>query len=101
VRAVEAAKRYGPADPHLMDTLGWIYVKQGRPEKAIRLLRLVAAQEGGRFPALHYHLAEAYLLLDRPKDAERELKAALQMRGPFTQRKAAEDRLKQIQSESG
>jgi len=97
--AVEAAKKFGPPDAHLMDTLGWIHVKKGEHEKAVRILVLVAGQRGKKFPSLHYHLAEAYFHLDRLVEAERELKTALAMDGPFAQRAAAEARLKQIKSQ--
>ena len=76
VALAETAYRQTPADPHVMDTLGWIYLKKGLPQRALPLLQTSA----GRLPndaVVHYHLGLAYYRLGNTDMARRELHRAL------------------------
>jgi tetratricopeptide (TPR) repeat protein len=46
-------------DPAFLDTLGWVYVKMGQGEEAVRLLRQVVEKIPGQ-PVFNYHLGMAY-----------------------------------------
>ena len=47
-----------PADPHVLDTMGWILFKRGSIDKAVKLLKLSAAQLP-ESPSVQYHLGMA------------------------------------------
>ena len=71
-RAAEGA----PTWPIGLDTLGWILVTEGEPEKGLRLLRDAHARAAGN-PLIHYHLAGALSELGRNRESLIELDAIL------------------------
>jgi len=78
----QAARKRLPRDPHVADTLGWLYYKKGLVKQAFPLL-----EESGQGlttdPVVHYHLGLAYDRLGRSEMAKRELHKALDLKQEF------------------
>ncbi len=55
----EKARELDPANPHMADTLGWIYYRKGMYSAAIKQMETGAAQDQGN-AVIKYHLAMAY-----------------------------------------
>jgi putative PEP-CTERM system TPR-repeat lipoprotein len=92
-RAYELA----PKDPNVADTLGWIMVKTGAdPQEGVRLLETAARANRGS-AGIRYHLAEAYVAVNRPEDGLKTVKEALQL-GDFRDRADAQALLKKLES---
>ena len=84
-RAVSIAERAYSLAPNVaatIDTLGWILVQQGNPERGLPLLREAHAR-ASRESAVRYHLAVALNQLGRVDEARTELEAALEGGGNF------------------
>lgn len=64
-----------PNSPIYLDTLGWIYYRQGRYQQAVQLLEQ-AVQDAPREPELRYHLGMAYWRRGRLPEARVELRKA-------------------------
>jgi tetratricopeptide (TPR) repeat protein len=80
--ALEAAQQAYALDgenPNVLDTLGWLYLKQGLSERSISLLE-EAHMRAPTLDAAQLHLALAYRANGRPERA-RELLEALRARG--------------------
>lgn len=69
--ALEVAQQaYGVADsnPDVIDTLGWLYLESGLPERSVGLLER-ALESAPTDPTIQYHLALAYTRTGRSADA--------------------------------
>jgi tetratricopeptide (TPR) repeat protein len=66
-----------PGDAEIIDTLGWAYVRNGRPDLAEPNLRTALAALGDE-PTVLYHLGIALAALGRKQDAIAALQAAEQ-----------------------
>lgn len=64
-----------PNNPIYLDTLGWIYFRQGRYQQAVQLLEQ-AVQDAPQEPELRYHLGMAYWMRGRLPEARVELRKA-------------------------
>ncbi|GIV15839.1 MAG: hypothetical protein KatS3mg022_1274 [Armatimonadota bacterium] len=64
-----------PNNPVYLDTLGWIYYRQGRYPQAVQLLEQ-AVQDAPQEPELRYHLGMAYWKRGRLPEARVELRKA-------------------------
>ncbi|PYM36300.1 MAG: hypothetical protein DME17_10335 [Candidatus Rokuibacteriota bacterium] len=60
LQLAQTAKQLAPDDPHISDTLGWIFYKRGLYHRAVGLLRESAARLDDR-PEVQYHLGLASL----------------------------------------
>ena len=78
MRAVNAA----PNDPLILDTVGWLLVRQGKAEEGLSRLRDAHSRAASN-PEIRHHIAVALVALARPDEARRELRAALQSPVPF------------------
>ena len=90
--ALEHARRalaLAPGDPLILDTVGWLTVKDGALEEGVRLLR-EARLRMPEHPEIRYHLAYALVGLGRRDEALRELGAALESQAAFNGRNDAE-----------
>ena len=76
VPLLEQAVQAAPEDPAVLFLLATVRDDRGETEKA-RDLYLKARAAGSTNPRLPVYLAEAYLKLRQPKEAERELRAVL------------------------
>ena len=82
-RALELVQRFeGSQQPAYLDTLGWVQLKNGRPDQAVRNLE-AAMDKIGQSPELQYHLGMAYLEHGRLDEAKTQLSSALAADQPF------------------
>ncbi len=76
-RAYDGMSKSGAVEPLILDTHGWILVLSGQVQQGVLLLRDAADRMA--VPEIRYHLSEAYLRLDRPVDAQREITTAREL----------------------
>jgi tetratricopeptide (TPR) repeat protein len=69
-------------NPFFIDTLGWVHLKLGHQEEAIRVMQL-AVQRAPAHPVLNYHLGAAYAKSGRDKEARGYLEKALSAEQTF------------------
>lgn len=72
----ETVARKFPAEPGVLDTLGWVYAKRGLDQSAIRILGALV-KKYPKEPAYHYHLGVVLLDAKQTSAGKRELLAAL------------------------
>src|ERR1043165_6107853 len=58
-----------PEDPAFIDSLGWLYYKQGKFNDAAVALEKAISLPGGASPEVIRHLGDALYRLDRPREA--------------------------------
>lgn len=76
VPVAERALAAAPGNPMVIDTLGWVLLRNGQNDRALQLLR-DARLRNPADPAIRYHLAEALVKAGRTAEARTELTAAL------------------------
>jgi putative PEP-CTERM system TPR-repeat lipoprotein len=93
----ERAFEIAPKSPSVMDTLGWILVNEGEPERGLRLLRkaTAAAPKQGD---IHFHMAAALHRNGQTDKARRQLEALLGSDVEFSKRKEARDLLRRLRA---
>jgi Flp pilus assembly protein TadD len=69
-------------DPHISDTLGWVYYKKNVYSRAVTYLQ-EASEKAPNNPAIRYHLGMAYLKNGDKGKAKKELKKALDLSPEF------------------
>jgi len=79
--------------PEVMDTVGWIFVQNGKQEKGLNLLQ-DAAVHAPHMAQIRIHLAEALARLGRKDEARTELERLLKEQKSFAERDKAELLLK-------
>jgi len=82
-------------NPLFLDTLGWVYVKMGRFEEGVRVLRKIEDGIPDR-PILYYHLGMAYYKTGDGKKARHYLAKAVKTSKPFPGLEEARTTLAQI-----
>ncbi|MBI4715761.1 MAG: tetratricopeptide repeat protein, partial [Nitrospirae bacterium] len=77
-RALELTREFEKtvSNPLFLDTLGWVYVKMGQNEEALRVLRKAVKQVPGH-PELNYHLGMACYQSGKTVEARDYLNRAL------------------------
>jgi tetratricopeptide (TPR) repeat protein len=88
----QQAKKIQPDNPHINDTLAWIYYKQGLYPTAVLLLEPTVAANP-KNPAFQYHLGMVYLNAGRQEQGRRTLQAALRAGLGSDEAKAAREAL--------
>ncbi len=78
----ERAFKLAPADPLVLDTLGWILAQKGQTDAALKHLR-EARLRSPQNPEIRYHLAWVLAKTGRKSEALQELDAALQPERTF------------------
>ncbi|MBL8468875.1 XrtA/PEP-CTERM system TPR-repeat protein PrsT [Methyloversatilis discipulorum] len=76
-QTAERAFKLAPADPLVLDTLGWILAQKGQTDAALKHLR-EARLRSPQNPEVRYHLAWVLAKTGRAAEAVQELDAALQ-----------------------
>ena len=71
----EKAYRLAPEDASINDTLGWVLLSSGKPDKALQYLR-EARLRNPQSAEIRYHLASALAQLGKRDEARRELEPA-------------------------
>lgn len=79
---VEKGLVIAPKSASLVDTKGWILVKQGQHEAALTLLRQAYSLDSND-PSIRYHLAYTLHKMNRTDEAKKELKQAFALDIPF------------------
>jgi tetratricopeptide (TPR) repeat protein len=74
----QQAKKQRPDDPHINDTLAWIYYKKGLYQSAVGLLESAVAKSA-KDPGYQFHLGMVYLALGKQEQGRRTLQAALRV----------------------
>ncbi len=92
----ERAFKLAPADPLVLDTLGWILAQKGQTDAALKHLR-EARLRSPQNPEIRYHLAWVLAKTGRKAEALQELDAALQPGRTFPDA----DQAKALRSELG
>lgn len=82
LQLAQSARQAEPADPHISDTLGWIYYKRGLYRRAVALLE-DSAQKLPDSAVIHYHLGMTYYRLADNEAARQALSRALALDGAF------------------
>ena len=78
----QKAKEQVPDDPHISDTLGWIYYKKNVPGRAVAYLK-EAAEKLPNQALVRYHLGMAYHKNGNRDLAKKELAEALKIDPKF------------------
>lgn len=91
------ANRLAPLSPQIMDTYGWLLVRDHRAARALPLLKKAAGEMRGT-PQIQYHFAQALADTGQRQKAASVLEAALGKNKNFAQKAAAEALLKQVKA---
>lgn len=95
LKLVEQAADLNPSDGHITDSVGWVYFKMGKIEKAINVLNKALRQETDE-PTILEHLGDVYLAVKNKKLSRQYYERSLQILQKIPSRVPDED--KQIQS---
>lgn len=95
VQTAESAFALAPADPQVMDTLGWIVLEKGDVSRAVDLLTK-AADASPQSDTIQYHLAVATNKSGDKARARRQLERLLASKKAFPQRAEAEALLRTL-----
>lgn len=95
LKFVEEASDLNPADGHITDSVGWVYFKMGKIDKAIKILNKALRQEPDE-PTILEHLGAVYLAIKNKKLSRQYYERSLNMLQKIPSRMPDED--KQIQS---
>jgi putative PEP-CTERM system TPR-repeat lipoprotein len=88
----QQAHRAAPANPGVLDTLGWILIQQGNLDRGLVLLGK-AYELAPNVGEIHYHFAAALARTGAKDKARRELEKLLASGKPFKELNAAKDLL--------
>jgi tetratricopeptide (TPR) repeat protein len=76
-KARQTAERFaGSSNPLYLDTLGWVYFRQGNIQQAQTVMERVMAYKGSLPPEVHYHYGSLLLKLGKTAEAKSELTLA-------------------------
>ena len=75
---IKRAVELKPDNGYILDSLGWVYYRQGKLDKAITALKQ-AVQLSSEDPAIYDHLGDVYLESGRVEDALKAYSAALKL----------------------
>ena len=82
LQLAQTAIRGLPEEPHVNDTIGWIYYQKGMHAQAVRHLELSVARDATDATS-HYHLGMAYVATGDADKARRALTKALSINSNF------------------
>jgi Flp pilus assembly protein TadD len=91
----QSAKEQFPDDPHIADTLGWVYYKKNVFTRAITYLK-EANEKIPNHATMRYHLGMAYYKNGDKELAKKELKRALELDPKFSGAEEAKDTLARL-----
>jgi len=92
----QSAKQQVPDDPHISDTLGWIYYKKNIFTRAVVYLK-EANEKISDNASMRYHLGMAYYRSGDKENAKKELRKSLELDSRFSGADEARAPLKLIQ----
>ncbi|RMH62887.1 MAG: hypothetical protein D6678_00250, partial [Zetaproteobacteria bacterium] len=82
---IQRALKIKPDSPYYLDSLAWVYYRQGRLTRALRLQRKALAGDV-QDPVMYEHLGDIYRALGRNADAAAAYRKALGMKHEQAQR---------------
>jgi tetratricopeptide (TPR) repeat protein len=82
LQLAQGAQQQLSDEPHVNDTLGWIYYRKNMPSSALRHLEASVRKDAGD-PTTHYHLGMAYVQLGDLDKGKKELQRALTFKAEF------------------
>jgi tetratricopeptide (TPR) repeat protein len=91
----QIAREQLPQDPHVADTLGWVYYKKNAYLRAISFLKEAAEKEPDN-PQIQYHLGMAYHKNGDKAAAKKALEVSLKKGGNFPGSEEAKKVLQQL-----
>ena len=83
-------------NPYFLDTLGWVHLKLGHRDEALRVIQQ-AAVKAPDHPVLNYHLGIAYFKVGHMAEAKTHLQKALASQKTFQGLEDAKSVLAQLQ----
>lgn len=97
-RALDLAEKLASAPsienkPEILDTLGWVFLQNGKEDKGLVLLQQAALQDAGNIH-IRFHLASAFAKAGKKGEARKELERLLKENKSFPERIQAEEMLK-------
>jgi tetratricopeptide (TPR) repeat protein len=97
-RALALTKEFETSapNPYFLDTLGWVHLKLGHQDEALRVIRLAAAKAPDH-PVVNYHLGMAYLKSGHTAEAKTHLQKAVASQKTFEGLDDAQSVLAQLQ----
>ncbi len=98
IEFAEIAYSLAPDRANINDTLGWILLKSGDIERALKLLEYAVRADPANFNII-YHYAAALYANNYKKEARRQLYMIVPVNKNFTERKEAEKLLEQLKKE--
>ena len=97
-RALEYAERaysVAPDRPEVLDTIGWVFVHNGRVQRGLELLQDAKVQ-APHLPTISYHYAYALHKANRTDEAKKELQRLLRDHKVFAEREQAQQLLNKL-----
>lgn len=88
----EKAYRLTQSEPGILDTYGWILVKQGKTDKGLRLLEQAMEQIPDNLE-VRYHYAAALIQSNNKNEGQKILESLINLNKPFTGRNEAQQLL--------
>ena len=89
------ARELAPKKPEVLDTYGWIELREGDPAKGLKALQDAVAF-GPHIPSIQYHLAVALEKNDQPELARKTLARLLKSGKDFPEKDAAQQMLSRL-----
>ena len=83
-----------------LDTLGWIYYRQGKLDQALKILARAVAADSKTSPELHYHYGAALLKANKIAEAKSELLLAVTEGVNYPDLETAKKLLKKVQEDN-
>jgi predicted Zn-dependent protease len=76
-KARQTAERFvSSTNPLYLDTLGWVYYRQGNFQQAQTIMERVMAAKDELPPEVHYHYGSLLLKMGKPEEAKAQLRMA-------------------------
>ncbi len=98
-RARLIAERFiGSTDPFLLDTLAWVYFRQGKTSQAQTIMERVMSLSDKLPPQIHYHYGALLLNQGKTAEAKEHLKKALDAKMPYAGLEEAKKLLEKAES---
>jgi tetratricopeptide (TPR) repeat protein len=95
LQLAQTAQSQLPDEPHVNDTLGWIYYKKKLYPQAVKSLE-ASLQKDASDPSVHYHLGMAYLQVSDFEKAKKQLQIAVAAKTDFAGSADAKKALAQL-----
>jgi tetratricopeptide (TPR) repeat protein len=89
---IRKALNLKPDEPAYLDSLGWVQFKRGDFEGAVKSLKQASESTSGQDAVIFEHLGDAYLKVQKPKDAEKAWKRAIELLSDTRTNKAKQQR---------